>query len=197
MWGGGGGGGGGGGYGRVHLRDPKFSKLSSKWRSLPHILPGIFDQYRWKVKNWGASRTDSQGCSKFLWFACENYPIPKWEWLLEKDIMLAYIKKLERHSIGADGQTHELDAIDAAVRYTTGRRNWRMIQGMWCMEKHCELAIPSVHEEWKKQAKVQIVHLEKRSEHKHTPTFDEVNRVVSSKELWWDFWENSLTKDPC
>ena len=61
--------------------------------------------------------------------------------------MLAYIKKLERHSIGADGQTHELDAIDAAVRYTTGRRNWRMIQGMWCMEKHCELAIPSVHEE--------------------------------------------------
>ena len=41
--------------------------------------------------------------------------IPKWEQLLEKDMLLAYMQKLERHGVGPDGQTQKLDALDAAV----------------------------------------------------------------------------------
>ena len=71
----------------------------------------------------GRSKSEAQAeqtakdVSKLMRFACKNDPIPKWEWLLEKDMLLAYIEKLERHSVGADGQTQKLDAIDAAVRY--------------------------------------------------------------------------------
>ena len=32
-------------------------------------------------------------------------------------MFLAYIEKLERHSVGADGQMQKLDVIDAALRY--------------------------------------------------------------------------------
>ena len=55
--------------------------------------------------------------AKYLRFACGTDPIPKWERLLDKDMLLAYMQKLERHGVGLDGQTQKLDTLDAAVRY--------------------------------------------------------------------------------
>ena len=78
-----------------------------------------FQEYMTSVV--GKSNSETQAAqiardvSKFLCFACGNDPIPKWEQLLDKDMLLAYVQKLERYSIGADGKTQKLDALDAAV----------------------------------------------------------------------------------
>ncbi len=55
--------------------------------------------------------------SKFLKFATGSAPVPDWEKLLDRDMLLAYLSKLERFGCGPDGRVTKLDAFDAALRF--------------------------------------------------------------------------------
>ena len=127
--------------------------------------------------------------AKFLRFACGTDPIPKWEWLLEKDMLLAYMQKLERHGVGPDGQTQKLDALDAAVRYyweeileddpgnVVNGKTMRVADRMKVWRANLR----------KKRSKLQTARLEKQSEKKHHVTLEEVNKMLSCKQMWEDF----------
>lgn len=55
--------------------------------------------------------------SKFLRFACGEQVVPDWRRLLDRDQIMAFVDKLERHGCGPDGKVTKLDALDAALRF--------------------------------------------------------------------------------
>ena len=62
-------------------------------------------------------REISVDVSKFLKFACGQNPIPNWERLLDRDMIIAYIDKCKRFKLEVDGQIYKLDAIDAGLTF--------------------------------------------------------------------------------
>ena len=54
---------------------------------------------------------------KFLKFACGQNPLPNWEILLDRDMIIAYTDKCKQFKIEADGQIRKLDAIDAGLTF--------------------------------------------------------------------------------
>lgn len=44
-------------------------------------------------------------------------PLPNWERLLDRDIIIAYMDKLKHFKIKADGHTSKLDALDAGLTF--------------------------------------------------------------------------------
>ena len=127
--------------------------------------------------------------AKYLRFACGTDPIPKWERLLDKDMLLAYMQKLERHGVGLDGQTQKLDTLDAAVRYY---REEILEDDPGNVVYGKAMRIADKLKVWraslrKKRSKLQAARLEKQSAKKHHVTLEEVDKMFSSKQMWEDF----------
>ena len=59
----------------------------------------------------------STDVSKYLKFACGSAIAPDFERLMDRDMVLAFLDKLERCGIGVEGRINKLDALDAALSF--------------------------------------------------------------------------------
>ena len=101
----------------------------------------------------------------------------------------SYMQKLERHGVGPDGQTQKLDALDAAVRYYREEiledDSGNVVYGK-AMKIADRLTVWRANLR-KKRSKLQTARLEKQSAKKHHVTLEEVNKMLSCKQIWEDF----------
>ena len=104
-------------------------------------------------------------------------------------MLLAYMQKLERHGVGPDGQTQKLDALDAAVRYYREEiledDSGNVVYGK-AMKIADRLTVWRANLR-KKRSKLRTARLEKQSAKKHHVTLEEVNKMLSCKQIWEDF----------
>ena len=162
---------------------PRYSKSESTLVSFETYLQNIDGNQR-SPKVAHEMATD---VSKFLKFACGAAPLPDWERLLDRDIIIAYMDKLKRFKIEADGRISKLDALDAGLTFmrrnlckddpnnTIFQRAMRMsdtIKG-W----KCTLRKEKTKRRMKRMEDLSSSHL----------TLDEVDEMIQNESMWRSF----------
>ena len=120
--------------------------------------------------------------SKFLKFTCGQAPLPNWERLLDRDIIIAYINKCKRFKIEADGWISKLDALDAGLTFL--RRTLCKDDPDNAIFKRA-MQMSDTIKGWK--TKRRMKRMEELSSSKLT--LDEVDDVIQSEAMWRDFNE--------
>ena len=133
------------------------------------------------------AREISVDVSKFLKFACGQNPIPNWERLLDRDMIIAYIDKCKRFKLEVDGQIYKLDAIDAGLTFIR-RKLFKDDPESGTFQRAMRMS--DTIKGWKGiLRKVKTKRRMKRMEElsSSTLTLDDVDDVIQSEELWRDF----------
>ena len=63
------------------------------------------------------AREIAMDVSKYIKFACGSNPIPNWERLLDRDMVIAFIDKCKRFKLEADGQIRKLLSLEVGLTF--------------------------------------------------------------------------------
>ena len=73
------------------------------------------------LRNEKVAREIVMDVSKYIKFACGSNPIPNWQRLLDRDIVIAFLEKCKRFKLEADGQIRKLDLLEAGLTFIRRR----------------------------------------------------------------------------
>ena len=72
-------------------------------------------------RNEKVAREIAMDVSKYIKFACGSTPIPNWERLLNRDMVIVFIDKCKHFKLEADGQIRKLDLLEAGLTFIRRR----------------------------------------------------------------------------
>lgn len=170
--------------GRRGTRDfPRFSLDTVQMKGFLKFLMSIDGQMR----NQKVATEMAVDVSKFLKFAGGRDVVPDFGNLLERDMLVAFLDKLERYGCGIEGRISKLDSIDSALSFIQLSILCDNPQHAW----HPQVMQIRGHiKAWKAtlrkgKTKMRAGRLDVLSSQELT--FEEVNKLLENPKIWDDF----------